>query len=99
MLIAYASAPGTVAPDQPGDYGAYATAIAEMLRAPGTDLETAFTHIRSRTHLTTEGRQTPWHVSALGEQIELRAAGGRDRERAAAAADPPGAADARDRSR
>jgi hypothetical protein len=71
MLIAYATAPGTVAPDQPGDYGPYATAIAEMLRAPGTDLETVFTHIRSRTHLTTEGKQTPWHVSALGEQIEL----------------------------
>ncbi len=71
MLIAYASAPGTVAPDRPGDYGAYATAIAEMLRAPGTDLDTAFTHIRSRTHLTTEGQQTPWHVSALGELIEL----------------------------
>jgi hypothetical protein len=71
VLVAYASAPGTVAPDQPGNYGPYATAIAEMLRAPGTDLETVFTHIRSRTHLTTEGRQTPWHASALGEQIEL----------------------------
>ena len=71
VLIAYASAPGTVAPDRPGNYGAYATAIAEMLRAPGTDLDTAFTHIRSRTHLTTEGQQTPWHVSALGESIEL----------------------------
>jgi hypothetical protein len=71
MLMAYSSAPGTVAPDQPGDYGAYATAIAEMLRAPGTDLDTAFTHIRSRTHLTTQGQQTPWHVSALGESIEL----------------------------
>ncbi len=71
MLIAYSSAPGTIAPDRPGDYGAYAIAIAEMLRAPGTDLDTAFTHIRSRTHLTTEGQQTPWHVSALGESIEL----------------------------
>ncbi len=71
VLIAYASAPGTVAPDQPGNYGPYATAIAEMLRSPGTDLETVFTHIRSRTHLTTEGKQTPWHASALGEQIEL----------------------------
>ena len=71
MLIAYSSAPGTVAPDRPGDYGVYATAIAEMLRAPGTDLDNAFTHIRSRTHLTTEGQQTPWHVSAITEQIEL----------------------------
>lgn len=71
MLIAFSSAPGTIAPDRPGDYGAYATAIAEMLRAPGTDLDVAFTHIRSRTHLATEGQQTPWHLSAIGEQIEL----------------------------
>jgi hypothetical protein len=71
MLIAYSSAPGTVVPDRPGDYGAYATAIAEMLRAPGVDLDTAFTHIRSRTHLTTEGQQTPWHLSAISEPIEL----------------------------
>src|SRR5262249_39389973 len=69
--IAFSSAPGTVAPDRPGDYGAYATAIAEMLRAPGTDLDVAFTHIRSRTHLATEGQQTPWHLSAIGGQIEL----------------------------
>ena len=71
MLIAYSSAPGTVVPDRPGDYGAYATAIAEMLRAPGVDLDTAFTHIRSRTHLTTEGQQTPWHLAAITEPIEL----------------------------
>ena len=46
-------------------------AIAEMLRAPGTDLDVAFTHIRSRTHLATEGQQTPWHLSAIGEQIGI----------------------------
>ncbi len=71
MLVAYASAPGTVAPDRPGDYGAYATAIAEMLRAPGIDLDTVFTHVRSRTHQTTDGQQTPWDASALSEPIEL----------------------------
>jgi hypothetical protein len=71
MLVAFSSAPGTVAPGRPGDYGAYAVAIAEMLRAPGIDLDTAFTHIRSRTHLSTQGQQTPWHVSALTEPIEL----------------------------
>jgi uncharacterized caspase-like protein len=71
MLLAYSSGPGTVAPDGPGPYGAYATAIAEMLRAPGIDLNTAFTHIRSRTHLSTQGQQTPWHVANLSEPIEL----------------------------
>ena len=40
------------------------------LRAPGVDLDTAFTHIRSRTHLTTEGQQTPWHLAAISEPIE-----------------------------
>ena len=79
MLIAFSSAPGTVAPDRPGDYGPYATAIAEMLRAPGIDLDTVFTHIRSRTHLTTEGRQTPWHVSGAGRADRTGAARGRDR--------------------
>jgi hypothetical protein len=71
MLIAYASAPGTVTPDGQGPYGAYATAIAEMLRAPGVDLENAFTQIRTRTHQMTEGQQTPWNVSNLGDEIEL----------------------------
>src|SRR5258708_12517345 len=71
MVSAFSSAPGTTAPDRPGTYGAYATAIAEMLRAPGTDIDVAFTHIRSRTHQTTQGQQTPWHQSAIGEQIEL----------------------------
>ncbi len=71
MLVAYSAGPGTVVPDGQGPYGAYATAIAEMIRAPGLDLDGVFTRIRTRTHQITEGRQTPWHVSALGEAIEL----------------------------
>ena len=33
MLIAFNAAPGTVAPEEPGPYGAYAKALAEMIRA------------------------------------------------------------------
>ena len=99
MLVAFSSAPGTVAPDRPGDYGAYATAIAEMLRAPGIDLDTAFTHIRSRTHLTSEGQQTPWHVSALGEPIELVPPEAATASTPPPPPDPPGSADARYRPR
>jgi hypothetical protein len=73
MLIALSSAPGTIAPDGAGPYGAYATAIAEMLRAPGVDLDAAFTHIRSRTHAATEGRQTPWHVAPASRRPTRRA--------------------------
>ncbi len=71
VLLAYSAAPGTLAPDGQGPYGAYATAIAEMLRAPGLELDTAFAQIRIRAHQTTQGQQTPWHMSALGDQIVL----------------------------
>src|ERR1043165_8987210 len=65
LLVAYSSAPGTVAPDGPGPYGAYATAIAEMVREPGLDIDTMFERIRLRTNETTQGAQTPWDVSQL----------------------------------
>jgi len=71
MLIGYSSAPGTVAEDRPGDYGAYATAIAEMVRAPGLDLNSMLTQIRVRTHQATEGKQTPFHVTALQDTTPL----------------------------
>ena len=72
MLIAFSNAPGSVAPDGQGAaYGPYATAIAEMLRAPGLDMDGIFTRIRARTHETTQGALTPWYMSSLGEQIEL----------------------------
>ena len=72
MLIAFSNAPGAIAPDGQGAaYGPYATAIAEMLRAPGLDMDGIFTRIRARTHETTQGAITPWYMSSLGEQIEL----------------------------
>jgi uncharacterized caspase-like protein len=71
MLIAYSSAPSTYAEDGDQPYGAYASALAEMLREPGLDLDTIFTEARVRTHELTQGRQTPWHVAALAEGIVL----------------------------
>ena len=58
MIVAFSSAPGTVAPDGPGPYGAYATAIAEMVREPGLDIDTLFARIRLRTNEATQGAQT-----------------------------------------
>jgi hypothetical protein len=70
LLVAYSSAPGTVAPDGQGPYGAYATAIAEMVREPGLDIDTMFARIRLRTNETTQGAQTPWDVSQL-QQVAI----------------------------
>ena len=71
MLIAFSSAPGTVAEDGPGPYGAYATAIAEMVREPGLDVDTLFARIRLRTNEATGGAQTPWDVSQLQQVVML----------------------------
>lgn len=69
MLISYSSAPGTLAEDGQDAYGPFAVAISEMMREPGLDLDAAFSRIRVRTHQLTQGRQTPWHMSALGAPV------------------------------
>ena len=71
MLVAFSSAPGTNAADGSGPYGAYATAIAEMVREPGLDIDTMFARIRLRTNEATNGAQTPWEVSQLQQVVML----------------------------
>lgn len=71
MLVAFSSAPGTVTEDGPGPYGAYATAIAEMVREPGLDIDTMFARIRLRTNESTQGAQTPWEVSQMQQVVVL----------------------------
>src|SRR5436305_2485909 len=71
MLVAFSSAPGIVRPEGPGPYGPYATAIAEMVREPGLDIDTLFARIRLRTNETTAGAQTPWEVSQMQQVVLL----------------------------
>src|SRR4051794_24970206 len=71
LLVAFSSAPGIIAPDGPGPYCPYATAIAEMVREPGLDIDTMFARIRLRTNETTQGAQTPWDVSQLQQVVML----------------------------
>jgi len=70
-LVAYSSAPGMVAGDSAGPYGVFALAVAEMLRSPGLELTDLFARIRARTHQATQGRETPWNVSAVGSPVVL----------------------------
>src|SRR6476660_9717751 len=71
LLVAFSSAPGTIAPDGQGPYGVYATAIAEMVREPGLDIDTMFARIRLRTNEATQGAQSPWEVSQLQQVVML----------------------------
>ena len=65
LLIAFNAAPGTVAPEGQGPYGAYAQALAEMMREGGLSLPEMFERVRLRVNDVTKGAEVPWHTSKV----------------------------------
>ena len=64
-VIAFNAAPGTVAPDEQGPYGAYATSLTEMIAAGGLSLDDIFTRLRLRVSELTQGAEVPWYASQI----------------------------------
>jgi uncharacterized caspase-like protein len=64
-LVAFNAAPGTIAPEQNGPYGAYAHALAEMIREGGLPLQDMFDRVRLRVNEITKGAQIPWAASRV----------------------------------
>src|SRR5438445_2485485 len=71
VLIAFNAAPGTVAPEGQGPYGAYAQALAEMLREGGLPLAGVFDRARLRVNDLTKGAEVPWHASKVEKSLVL----------------------------
>ena len=65
MLIAFSTAPGTLARDTAGSYGAYARALAEMIGEGGLTPANLFDQVRLRVHELTAGGQVPWDASRI----------------------------------
>src|SRR6266480_3958639 len=65
VLIAFNSAPGTVAPEGQGPYGPYARALAEMIREGGLPVTGVFERTRLRVNDMTKGAEVPWHASKV----------------------------------
>ncbi len=65
MLWAFNAAPGTISPPGEPPYGAYAQALAEMMREGGLSLDGVFERTRLRVHEATSGGEVPWHVSQV----------------------------------
>src|SRR5258708_28135325 len=59
MLIAFNAAPGTIAPNEPGPYGAYPQPLAEMIRTGGLPLPEGFNRVRPRVNDARKGAQVP----------------------------------------
>ncbi|WP_051952724.1 caspase family protein [Methylocapsa aurea] len=65
-LIAFNATPGTVAPGQTeGAYGAYAQALAEMMREGGLPIDDVFDRVRLRVNEVTKGGQVAWDASKI----------------------------------
>ncbi len=65
MLIAFNAAPGTVAPNEQGNYGVYAQSLAEMIRTGGLPLPEVFNRVRLRVNDASKGAQVPWDAEKI----------------------------------
>jgi uncharacterized caspase-like protein len=70
-LYAFNAAPGTIAPNELAPYGAYAKALAEMLRVRGIAIDEAFSRARLRVNELTRGAFVPWDTAKLVEPVVL----------------------------
>jgi uncharacterized caspase-like protein len=86
MLVAFNAAPGTAAPAESGSYGAYAQALAEMIREGGLSPTEVFDGVRLRVNEATKGAEVPWDTSRIASPFVFF-------ERAADAPPPAFAAD------
>jgi uncharacterized caspase-like protein len=65
MAVAFNAAPGTIGPGEPGPYGAYATALTEMIAAGGLTLDDVFARVRLRVSEVTNGGEVPWYATQI----------------------------------
>src|SRR5438876_3668330 len=92
MLIAFNAAPGTVAPNEQGNYGVYAQSLAEMIRTGGLPLPEVFNRVRLRVNDASKGAQVPWDAEKIDAPFMFF-----DRAPDAPAAAPPDQVAARNR--
>lgn len=64
-LIAYATAPGSLAADGAGANGLYTGQLVAALKTPNLTLEQTFKRTRAEVVTLSSGRQTPWESSSV----------------------------------
>lgn len=67
-VVAYATGPGKVASDGPGNNGLYTTELIKWMQVPGLKIEDVFKRVRRSLSDTTGDKQVPWEsVSLVGD--------------------------------
>jgi formylglycine-generating enzyme required for sulfatase activity len=64
-LIAYATAPGSVASDGTGRNGAYTEALLKQLKQPGVEVLDLFRQVRESVYEASQKKQVPWTNESL----------------------------------
>ena len=64
-LIAYSTAPGSVASDGKGQNSLYTEQLARMMQEPGLPVEDVFKQVRVAVRRASNNQQTPWENTAL----------------------------------
>jgi formylglycine-generating enzyme required for sulfatase activity len=72
-LIAYATAPGSVANDGQGENGIYTGELVKVLNSPGLKIEDVFKQVRASVREITQGKQVPWESSSLEGDFYFKA--------------------------
>jgi hypothetical protein len=73
-LIAYATAPGSVADDGTGDNGLYTEELLKVLPTPGLKVEEVFKRVLAGVKKRSEARQIPWVASSLDSDFSFSTA-------------------------
>ena len=64
-LIAFATAPGSVASDGDGQNGLYTQHLLQSLQKPGAKIEDVFKNVRAAVRKDSGGKQIPWESTSL----------------------------------
>jgi uncharacterized caspase-like protein len=73
-LVAFSTAPGSVASDGQGQNGLYTQHLLQAMRAPGLKLEDVFKQTRANVRRDSQGRQIPWEATSLEGDFYFSAA-------------------------
>jgi uncharacterized caspase-like protein len=65
VLVAYATAPDSVAGDGGEENGTYTEALLKYIRTPGLKVEDLFKTVRAEVQRATHNRQVPWEATSL----------------------------------
>ena len=72
-LVAFATAPGSIASDGQGDNGLYTSHLLAALSQPGLKVEDVFKRVRAAVRRQSDGRQMPWESTSLEGDFHFHA--------------------------